>query len=316
MLPQYATEQLIENIKRRCAVPTSQLTYTDEDFSLLANDTLQDEIVPLIMSTREEYFVDYEDFALPADGIIEIPEHAIGAKLRSVCYVQQTTPLLLINLPRLDLDVVAGIGFVNNVSIAGFFIQKNSLHIYPNNYVPQNTTIRLYFYKRTLVLTAPENYGQVESVDSGTSTVILTNVPNDWEVGTELNCVSSQPNFDTSNELMVISGVSDPSLILDTVEGIEVGDYISELGFSAIPQVPVEAHAYLAQLTAALCLDGLGDKSGAKELYEKAEKIRAGLLITTSQRVDGSVKKVINPNGGLRLGARIGGWGWSRGAGF
>jgi hypothetical protein len=313
MLPQYSTEQLIENIKRRCAVPTSQLTYTDEDFSLLANDTLQDEIVPLIMSAREEYFVQFQDFALPSDGIIEIPAWAIGAKLRSVCYVQQTTPLILCNLPRIDLDVVAGIGFVNNVSIAGFFVQDNSIHLYPNNSVPQNTTIRLYFYKRTLVLAEPAAYGQVLSVDANTNTVILDNVPNDWEIGTELNSVSSEPNFEATNSLMTVTGVSDPTLILDDVTDVEVGDYISEYGFSAIPQVPVEAHGYLAQLTAVICLQGLGDEKAAKIAEAKAERIKTGLLTVVSQRVDGSVKKVINPNGGLRLGAKIGRWGWYRG---
>lgn len=317
MLPQYATEQLIENIKRRCAVPTSQLTYTDEDFSLLANDTLQDEIVPLMMSAREEYFVDFYDFQSPADGVIEFPKEAIGAKLRSVCYVQQgANPLLLINLPRIDLDVVAGIGFVNNVSIAGFYVQNNSLHLYPNTCVPTNTLIRLYFYRRTLVLAEPAAYGQVVSIDSMTNSVVLNDVPNDWEVGTELNSVSSEPNFNTTNSFMTITGLSAPSLILDTVEGIEVGDYISEFGFSAIPQVPVEAHAYLAQLTAVLCLEGLGDREGAKAAQDKAEKIKTGLMTVISQRVDGSVKKVINPNGGLRLGSKIGRWGWYRGGGF
>ncbi len=313
-LPQYATEQLIENIKRRCAVPTSQLTYTDEDFTLLANDTLQDEIVPTMMTAREEYFVFYEDFASPTNGIIEFPKSAIGAKLRSVCYIQQSAnPLLLINLPRIDLDVVAGIGFINNVSLAGFFVQNNALHLYPNTCVPSGTLIRLYFYKRTLTLADPDNYGQVVSIDAMNNTLVLQNVPSGWAVGTTLNSVSSEPNFQTTNDLMTVTAVSTPTIIVDSVAGVEVGDYITEVGFSAIPQVPVEAHAYLAQLTAVLCLEGLGDREGAKAAQDKAEKIKTGLMTVVSQRVDGSVKKVINPNGGLRLGSKIGRWGWSRG---
>lgn len=313
MLPQYSTAELIENIKRRCAVPTSQLTYTDEDFSLLANDTLQDEIVPLMMSTREEYFVDTYDVTLPADGIIEIPANAIGAKLRSVCYVQQTTPLLLCNLPRLDLDVVAGIGFVNNVSIAGFYVQNNSLYLYPNTSIPQGTSIRLYFYKRTLVLAQPSDYGIVQSVNTGTGTIVLDTVPSDWAIGTEVNSISSTPNFQATNALMTVTAVSSPTILVDDATGVEVGDYVSLLGFSAIPQVPIEAHGYLAQLTAVICLQGLGDRAAAEEAQNKADKIKTGLLTTVSQRVDGSVKKVINPNGGLRLGSKIGRWGWARG---
>lgn len=314
MLPQYATEQLIEDIKSRCAVPTSQLTYTEAAFVKLADKNLKDRIVPLIMTTREEYFVESFDVEAPADGVIDMPEHAIGAKLRSVCYVQQAAnPVLLINLPRIDLDVVAGIGFVNNVSIAGFYVENNTIRLYPNTSVPANTLIRLYFYRRRLTLIEPAEYGQVVAVDSGSLTIQLDRVPTDWAVGTELNSVYSQPNFATTNDLMTVTAVSTPSIVVDTVEGVSVGDYISEYGFSAIPQLPIEAHAYLAQLTAITCLRGLGDKAGADDLKIEAEELKTGLITVVSQRVDGSVKKVINPNGGLRLGSKIGRWGWYRG---
>lgn len=312
MLPQYDTVELIKNIKRRCSVPTSQLTFTNEDFALLANDELQGEVVPLIMSTREEYFVEEHDVSAPADGVIEIPDDAVGAKLRSVCYLSQTSPLVLINLPRIDLDVVAGVGFNNFNTIAGFYVQGNDIILYPNTSVPQNTQMRLYFYKRTLVLTDDANYGRVTSVDPMTNSVVLNFVPYDWATDTKLNAVSSVPNFKITNSEMTIVSVSSPSLILDTVEGIEVGDYISGLGYSAVPQVPVEAHPYLAQLTAVKCLEGLGDAEGMKNAQAKADLLKENLLTMISQRVDGSVKKVMSPDGGLRLQTGIkrrwGGW--------
>lgn len=312
MLPQYSTEQLIENIKRRCTVPTSQSTFTNADFVELANDELQGEVVPLIMSTREEFFVDEYDLTVPGDRILEIPANAVGAKLRSVCYVSQQSPLILINLPRIDLDVVAGIGFFSAYTLAGFYVQGNSIHLYPPNSVPVGTNMRLYFYKRSLVLTDDANYGQVLSVDSGTNTVVLNFVPYDWTTGTQINAVSSVPNFAITNTLATVQSVSAPSIILDSVEGISVGDYISEYGFSAVPQIPVEAHAYLAQKTAVLCLESIGDKAGAQVAMEKAEKLKTNLLIMISQRVDGSVKKIVNPSGGLRLGSSSG---WRRGWG-
>ena len=309
MLPQYSTEQLIENIKRRCTVPTSQLTYTENDFTLLANDELQGKLVPLIMSAREEYFVDDYDVLVPSDGIIDFPEHAIGAKLRSVCYLQQASPLLLINLPRLDLDVIAGVG---STLVTGFYIEGNTLRIYPSTALPTNTTLKIYFYRRTLVLAEPAQYGQILSIDTGSNTVVISRTPTDWAVGTQLNTVSQKPNFETTAELLTVTAVSAPSVVLDTVVGIGVGDYLSGYGYSAIPQIPLEAHAYLAQLTAAMCLRGLGDREGAKDLEVEADLLKVGMFTMISQRVDGSVKKVINPDGGLRMG--IGGrWGGARG---
>lgn len=308
--PQYSTEQLIENIKRRCAVPTSQLTYLDSDFAALANDELQGEVVPLLMSAREEYFVTYVDIVTSTNEI-EIPEDCVGAKLRTVAFVTQATPLVLINLPRIDLDVVAGVGFVNYATLAGFYVQGNKLMLYPSNSVPSNTTVRLYYYKRTLNLAPPSTYGQVTSVNPMTNTVVLSFVPYDWDVGTVLNSVSSTQPFGVTNAEMVINADSSPSLILDTVEGIEVGDYIAEQGFSAVPQIPIEAHAYLAQLTAVKCLEGLGDRSGMEAAQAKAEMLKKNMLVMISQRVDGSVKKVVNPSGGLRINGGL----WRRGYG-
>lgn len=300
---------LIANIKRRCTVPTSQLTFTDNDFTLLANDQLQGSLVPLIMSTREEYFVDFFTTSVPSDGIVEFPGNAIGTKLRSVCYVQQANPLLLINLPRIDLDVVAGIGWANYTTIAGFYIKGNDLCIYPGNVVPQNTQLRIYFYKRTLVLAQPSAYTQITNIDVPTKTLTVTRIPSTLTTGTQVNTVAQTPNFDVTNALATVVSAGFPTITLDSVDGMSIGDYVSEYGYSAIPQIPLEAHAYLAQITASKCLESLGDREGMAAANSEAEKLKTGLLVMFSQRVDGSVKKVMSPNGGIRLGAGLGRWG-------
>lgn len=299
-LPQYNTETLINNIKRRCAVPTSQLTYTPQGFTDIANDELQTEVVPLIMSTREEYFVEHVDVLSPADGVIPFPNNAVGAKLRSVCYKQNTSPLVLSNLPRIDLDVVAGVGFSSWTSFAGFYIEGNDICLYPNTSVPPNTTIRLYYYKRVLNLAAPSQYGQVTAVDPDLNTVVLDFVPTVWAVGQTLNAVSSVQGFAITNASAEITALSAPTIELASVEGIEIGDYVSLEGYSAVPQVPIEAHAYLAQLSAVKALEGLGDRPGMEAAQLKADKEKQSLLVMISQRVDGSVKKIMDPSGGLR----------------
>lgn len=301
--PQYNTEVLIQMIKRACSVPTSQLTYTDPDWVAMATNMLQTMVVPLIMSTREDYFVTFEDVLSPADGYIEFPRDAVGSKMRNVCYISQMDPLILINLPRIDLDVVAGVGFFNVTTLAGFYIQGEYIVLYPNTSVPTNTRIRLYYYRRCMELAAPTQYGQIQSVDSMTNTIVLDFVPFAWAAGTELNAVGSQPNFLIKTPLATITAVSSPSIILDTVEGIEVGDYISEVGYSAVPQIPVEAMNYLAQLTAVVALEGLGDREGMQAAEKVAGVFKENLMTMISQRVDGSVKKVINPSGGLLINA-------------
>ncbi len=309
MLPQYTTTQLIANIKRRCTVPSSQLTFTNQDFVDLANDELQGEVVPLLMSTREEYFVDFVDVATPSNKQIPIPEATTASKVRSVCYVQQGSPLVLINLPRIDLDVVAGVGFNNWNTLAGFYIQNNDLVLYPNNSVPQGQLIRIYYYKRTLALANPDNFGRVVSVDTMNNSFVLDQMSFDWVAGVQLNSIKSSPGFEATASDMTITTVSSPTIFVDDVTGVSVGDYVSDIGHSAIPQIPIEAHAYLAQLTAAKCLESLGDTEGMQSALAKAEQLKKGMMTLLSQRVDGSVKKVVNPSGGLRLNAGIGRFG-------
>lgn len=305
-LPQFTTEDLINNIKRRCSVPTSQLTYTNEDFTLLANDALQTEVVPVMMSTREEHFVEFVDISMPSTKIIPLPINTIGSKVRSVCYLQSGSPQRIVNVPRLDLDVVSGVNTAEFDTVTGFIVQGNNLVFYPNNSVSEGQTIRIYFYRRTLSLAAPNKYGKIVSIDSGTNTVVVDYFPSSWVAGVELNSVSSLPGFGTTNALATIVTASSPSLVLDTVEGMVVGDFISDYGYSAIPQVPLEAHAWLAQLTAVMCLEGLSDFQGMQVAEAKADKLKINLMTVVSQRVDGSTKKVINPSGGLRAASGLG----------
>lgn len=308
--PQYTTEKLIESIERRCIVPQSQLTYEPTDFCALATDEMQEEVVPLLMSTREEYFVDFVDVPSPADGVIDFPVGTVASKVRSVAYLQQSNPLVLLNLPRIDLDVVTGVGFSTGMtSLAGFYLQANSICLYPANSVPTGTMIRIYYYKRTLNLAAPEEYSQVVAVNTLDNSIQVGSIPSDWVAGTVLNSVSSSTPFQVTNSGCTIQSLSAPTIYLDTVEGIEIGDYVSLQGYSAIPQIPIEAHGYLAQLTAAKCLEGLGDRDGMVAALKKAESLKTNLLTMLTQRVDGSVKKIINPNGGLRSSGWRRGWG-------
>lgn len=313
-LPQYSTTQLIANIKRRCAVPTSQLTYTAESFAAMANDCLQGEVVPLIMSSRQEYFVSYVETFNPPDGIIDIPEVGVGAKLRAVCWVQTPGAILqMISLPRLDLDVVAGYGMANSTpyTVAGFYVQDNQIFIYPNTGIPSGQTIRLYFYRRSLVLVDSAYYSRVVSVNALANEIQVDRVPSNFSVGGFINTVSSVPQFPITNAAAEIQAISNPTITLDTVEGIEVGDYVTELGYSAIPQVPVEAHAYLAQLTAVMALQGLGQSTAADRAEKKAQVLKENLLVMFSERVDGSIKKMVHPKGGIRAASGLGGWGFS-----
>jgi hypothetical protein len=182
-----------------------------------------------------------------------------------------------------------------------------TLHLVPRN-MNLNGQLRLYYFNQPLILTAPVNYGKVTAVNTGTNTVTLDNVPDFFTAGLQVNAVKGQPNFDTSLELATIVSTSSPDVVLSDVTGISVGDYLSEYGYSGVAQIPAIWRGYLAQLTGAKCLEGLGDKDGAKVALEEAAVLKSNALISITQRVDGSPKKIMHMDGGL-VGAN--GFGWS-----
>jgi hypothetical protein len=320
-VPDYSNQELINDVVNRIFIPIAQPTFTDATLMRTANSVLQDEIVPAIMSVRNDYFVKHEDYT-PTDGLVNLPSKAVGGKLRAVHVVNSQQNGGEYNLPEITIDQLAawdnGYGYNSSYGYGGGYnIQGMTLHLVPRNTI-LNGVLRLYYFNEPLVLTAPANYGKVTAVDTGTNTVTLDNVPDFFTTGLQVNAVKGQPNFDTSLELATIVSTSSPDVVLSDVTGISVGDYLSEYGYSAVAQIPTVWRGCLAQLTGAKCLEGLGDKDGAKVALEKAAVLKANALIPITPRIDGSPKKIMHLDGGLvgNIGfGGFGGWG-GRGRSF
>lgn len=303
----YTTVDLIKSIKRRASIPTQQQLFADIDFVELANDELDSSIVPLLMRVREEYFVEYKDYQIGLGYKFEIPFNAIGLKLRSVCIVVNvgTTSEQIISLPRFDLETIGsnnkGLYSLTNNSpgVTGFYLEDNSVVLYPQVNSYTNGVLRLYFLKRPLKLTVITNSGMIKSINTGTKEIVLSSVPSDWVVGSVLNAVSQVPGFKTTNSKITITSLSNPTVTLDTVEGLGVGDYITLQGYSVIPQIPVEAQKVLAQSTVVKCLEALGDREGMKVAEAKLEQNKQDMLVLISPRVEGASKKVTNVGRGF-----------------
>lgn len=83
--PWLTTDALIAAIKRKIAVPISQVTFTEEDIIAFLNEEMMISTVPSVMSFHEEYFV--SELKVPiVEGVNKypIPERAIGSKLRDL----------------------------------------------------------------------------------------------------------------------------------------------------------------------------------------------------------------------------------------
>lgn len=289
----YTTDKLIETVKRRGSIPTTQALFTEQQFVDIANDEMEVTLVPALMAVNEEFFVQYIDVVVPATAspyAIDIPKQAIGMKLRDVVWVDDPNGALR-NLPRLELERISSTEILGEVSYAGFMLQGNQVILTPST---SGGTLRLYYYARPLNLCLLSESGKITSVDPINNLITVDNLPNSWQVGDTVNVIGSYQPFATRIASGVITLLSSPSIELDTVEGVQVGDYIALEGYAPIPQLPVEAHKILAQAAAVKALEAMGDQAGMQVAEIKLQSNLQSMLTLITPRVTGEVKKVVN----------------------
>lgn len=83
--PWLTSDDLIAAVKRKIALPISQITFTESDILDFANEEMAISQVPSVMSFHEEYFVTEITADLQANkSRYPIPDRAIGLKLRDL----------------------------------------------------------------------------------------------------------------------------------------------------------------------------------------------------------------------------------------
>lgn len=85
--PWMTSRDLIASVKRRMAMPVSQLTFTETEILQFASEELMLASVPEVLSFHEDYFVHVVEVPLETDKVrYEIPNRAIGMKMRDLFF--------------------------------------------------------------------------------------------------------------------------------------------------------------------------------------------------------------------------------------
>lgn len=209
---------LIESVKRDISFPVSQVTFTEEDILEFANEEMMLAQVPSVMQFHEEYFLYQVDVALEANrSNYQIPDRAIGMKLRDVFFVDQNGNMA--EMTRVDQDDRAYYqnSNINNNYIKKFHLQGNDLILIPpiQNSSP-NGSLRFIFYLRPnqLVQTTRaaiiQNFCENVTVDNASLTAGDT-----LTVGsTVFTAVASGP---TGNEFLIGATSADSATNLASV---------------------------------------------------------------------------------------------------
>jgi hypothetical protein len=159
------TGDLIRSIKRRAFIPSSQETFTDEDFLEMATEEINLGILPLIQKMHEEHLVYFIDVDIEKDKIkYPIPARAYGNKLRDVAMLDENGNIY--EMHRYSLSEISD--FTNSttyINTRGFYLENN--YVVLTNFTQNiRQKLRFYFYLRPNVLVKEDEGARIQTITS------------------------------------------------------------------------------------------------------------------------------------------------------
>lgn len=178
----FTSNTLIESIKNRALIPSTQQTFTSADLLRFANEEMLIGIVPLVERFHEEFFIFEEATPLISNQrSYEIPYRATGNKLRSLYLLdaqQNRFPMTRVSADNLEYYQGNGYG----QSIYGFYIANNTVNLLNVSSQDSNSKLLYSYYMRPNKLVDETRVVKVASVAPSTGTNFST--PGGFTVGT------------------------------------------------------------------------------------------------------------------------------------
>jgi len=296
----YTTAALLASIRRRGMLPNSGDALDDSDLLVLANEELQEYVVPFLLSVNEEYLVATADQQLtPGLASYPIPSRAVGGKLRDVKLLVDGTFASLERVePERDSD------YVGTGDVLAFKIQGNSVVLLPTPATPG--TLRFVFYRRPAELVAlpSSSVGQIYQISADTPSAgftMLRTTGANWisSGGKTFDVVRSKPGFESLMADLVGSYNPGQNQMYFPSQAVPpfvaVGDYLCLADQAPVPQLPLELHPLLVQRTVVRALEAIGD-ARAEAADARCERTKKELLTLLSPRTEGKGRVIVNRN--------------------
>ena len=283
------TTGLIDKLKKRGMIPTSQQTFQNSDFLNFLDDELKHYIVPLVMSTREEYFVKITDETIGSTTSFDVPERAIGGKLRDLKRVSSNN---VYSIPRINSDDIQRF---NDISLVenGFYLESNLIKLLGSFNTADE--LRISFFRRPNTLVLQSSCALVTSISG--NDVTCSSMPTTWDTDDLFDVIRGKSQFSSRGDDQSVTALDTSAKTLSFTSapsGIVAGDWICLAKESPIPQIPYECFPLLVLKTAAVVTRSIGDDKGAKAKEEKCTEMRDSILGLLSERVEGEPQKIVN----------------------
>lgn len=296
----YVVDNLVNSLMLRGLPPQSQNTFTQAGFIQVLSEEMQSNIVPLIDSVSEEYFVtDYDIAYVPSTTSYDLPPRAVGSKLRDFVWVD--TNGLEIPIPRLRPEQLK---MNARIMPYGAYLKNDQVKFFLGSATPTSPTyptLRLKYIRRPSILLSSASCGQITAINGNILT--LTYASSAW-LTSGVDIIKGVAGFSSRGDDITVSSVVGFNVTLSSVPTtVVVGDWVAPANYSPIPQIPVEGHLLLAQYGACKVLEAMGDLQGLAAAMQKingtpeAPGMRLQFLSIITPRVEGSTIKLTSQGG-------------------
>lgn len=156
--PWMTTNQLISAVERKIALPLSQNTFSPDDVAAFCNEEMQISLVPSVLTYHEEYFVVHKSYPLvPNQVYYPIPERAIGARLRTIFYLDTNNNRF--DMVKISLDDKGYFQYNDGGSdfVFRYYLEGNNIVLTPASLPTPTGSLEISYYLRPSQLVLDEN---------------------------------------------------------------------------------------------------------------------------------------------------------------
>jgi len=293
----YTVDGMVTSVFRNCTAPASQNLFQNADIVAFLNEALSLDMVPVINSVREEYWVTYYDTQVDGRASYNIPTRAAGSTLRDAVFVDPAGNEL--DLQRLQPEHIKAtfpFGFMLPLYTFGYFVKNDQLFLYPPQ--AQNATqykLRQKALRRPNVLTLQANCGQITNING--NAVTLANVDSTWTTATTFDIIANTPPFNSQGDDLTITSIVGSVVTFTALPtSAALNMWVCPAGMSCVAQIPYEAYPLLIKYAERALFRALGDTNGIQNSERICTMLEQNLVRLIDNRVQGGVKKVINRN--------------------
>lgn len=298
-----SSSDLIKSVKRRANIPDAQSMITDDEILDFANEEMMLNLVPLVVSKHEDYYLTEERIATELNKLkYQIPYRALGNKMQELAFfVEEGSYVEMHRVPLDEILDASGQGGRGN----RFYIQNESVVIQSNDSHLSYDTLSFFYNMRPNMLVDSSRVAKITNIDRESGNILVDSLPDNFTSASLVDFVKQNSphrilDYDVAISVLDTSNGFFTFAVGDIPEELVVGDRICLQNETDLVNAPSELHVMLAEMVAGRVLEAIGDSEGLQNVNKKLQRMEKSTEYLIDNRVTGSPMKARPRNGLLK----------------